>query len=368
MEQTTRTPGPTPPPVLKLSQPDDVIEAVPYLVGFYPHDSLVLIGLGPGNTGDRKRGLKTVVTVVARLDLADVHRSPEPVHSAALALSGARSSKTLALIYVSDIELAPEHLGVIEPVEAECADFDVAVSYWLFVAPNGWAMGRHAGPEPLEHANAEPTDDGWGEVGEHEARGGFEVSGPFEHAGGSLISATATYAGMVARPDRAAVAELLAPESAQSRDALLPALQRAVRDRQECSTKIRNQRRRSDIRSLFTATRALPMIDSGQTVRFGAALSDVEVRDACWLAIEAGRIDGEQLWRELSRVLPDPYRAPALFLFGWGQWRSGAGAIAGIAVDAALACDPTYHAAELLDGALAHGLDPFRTPRLRKGA
>jgi hypothetical protein len=57
-----------------------------------------------------------------------------------------------------------------------------------------------------------------------------------------------------------------------------------------------------------------------------------------------------------------------LFLFGWGQWRSGAGAIAGIAVDAALACDPTYHAAELLDGALAHGLDPFRTPRLRKGA
>ena len=53
------------------------------------------------------------------------------------------------------------------------------------------------------------------------------------------------------------------------------------------------RRRRGAIRALFAATRTLAVVDDGHLVRFGAALSTIEVRDACWLAVEAGRVDGE---------------------------------------------------------------------------
>jgi hypothetical protein len=119
---------------------------------------------------------------------------------------------------------------------------------------------------------------------------------------------------------------------------------------------------------LFAATRTLAVVDEGHLIRFGAALSTIEVRDACWLAVEAGRMDGEDLWRELSRRLPAPYDAAPLFLFGWQRWRNGDGVLAGIAARRALDSDAGYTAADLLHLAVTDGLDPFRTPRLRKGA
>ena len=77
-----------------------------------------------------------------------------------------------------------------------------------------------------------------------------------------------------------------------------------------------------------------------QLVRFGAALRRIKVRDAVWLGIDGRRIDGRPLWRELAQRLPEPFDAPALFLFAWASWRAGEGALARIAVDRALLSDP----------------------------
>jgi hypothetical protein len=51
----------TPAPTLRVRGPGDLLQAVPYLLGFHPHASLVLIGLADGHL---------VVTV--RIDLADL--------------------------------------------------------------------------------------------------------------------------------------------------------------------------------------------------------------------------------------------------------------------------------------------------------
>ena len=84
-----------------------------------------------------------------------------------------------------------------------------------------------------------------------------------------------------------------------------------------------------------------------------------------WLAIDAGRLDGRDLFLHLARSLPESHRAPALFLFGWKTWREGNGALAGMAVERALQADPTYSAADLRKAALAQGIDPRRMPPLR---
>ena len=101
-----------------------------------------------------------------------------------------------------------------------------------------------------------------------------------------------------------------------------------------------------------------------ETVRLGAALSDYPVRDAAWMAIEDGSLDGRELFAHLARTLPAGHRAPALFLFAWKTWRLGDGALASVAVDLALHDDPNYSAARLLEAALTKAIDPRRMPQL----
>jgi hypothetical protein len=95
------------------------------------------------------------------------------------------------------------------------------------------------------------------------------------------------------------------------------------------------------------------------------ALAKTAVRDAVWVAIDNGRLDGRALWRDLGRRLPSPYDAPPLFLYGWAAWRAGDGASAGIAAERAVLSDSTYVAADLLLAAVAYGVSPHGMRRLR---
>jgi hypothetical protein len=127
---------------------------------------------------------------------------------------------------------------------------------------------------------------------------------------------------------------------------------------------------RSVKRALFAAARASDepcssSVPDDDVARFGAALSEIAMRDALWMAVDDGRLDGRGLWRELARQLPSPYDAAPLFLFGWAAWRSGDGALAGIAAQRAVDSDSGYSAADLLLAALARGVDPRRLPKLR---
>jgi hypothetical protein len=125
-------------------------------------------------------------------------------------------------------------------------------------------------------------------------------------------------------------------------------------------------------RALFAAARTAddggPPLADERVARYGVALSDIPLRDAVWLAIDCGRLDGRQLWRDLGRRLPPPYDAAALFLTGWSAWRQGNGVVAGEAARRALLSDSEYSAAELLLSALAGGVDPKQMPALRGGA
>jgi hypothetical protein len=343
-----------PPAVLRLHHSADLIEAVPYLIGFQPRDSVVLVGIegGPGDIADS--GGRVRITV--RMDIADLSapssNSPaypggggaygatdedsavdDGAHRAAVAIHRSGATAVVGVVFVDSEPGAVRADEAANQAGRACKQVGLELGDLVVVAAPGLTG---AAPEGADRVT-------------------------------SRVAAEATYAGLVALQDRGDLVELLAPEPAIDRVRLCPALKAEERVVGGDDADGR-RRRRSAIRALFAATRTLAVVDEGHLIRFGAALSTIEVRDACWLAVEAGRMDGEDLWRELSRRLPAPYDAAPLFLFGWQRWRNGDGVLAGIAARRALDSDAGYTAADLLHLAVTDGLDPFRTPRLRKGA
>jgi hypothetical protein len=86
-------------------------------------------------------------------------------------------------------------------------------------------------------------------------------------------------------------------------------------------------------------------------------LSSLPVRDLAWQAITTEQ-PHLTLWTDVTRRA-DPALVPApASLLAFTAWRAGDGALAGLALDRALAADPSYSVAQLLRDALRQGLPP----------
>lgn len=341
---TTRRGSAVDEPTLRIRGPGDLVRLVPFLLGFHPAESLAILGLARG---------RVVVTV--RIDLADVvaDRSPGVLAGTVSAMADGGAEDLVGVVF-DDRAVArgarppaplPWH-GLRDALRAEAERFGATVSDLLLVSNRRW-WSLCCPDEVCCPPDGRALDDESSEV-----------------------PAAAAYAGLVALPDRSALAALLDPAPADVREPLLPRLAAAESDLRVVGDGGRAGR--SAKRALFAAARQADQPGSGvahsdeNLVRFGAALATIAVRDAVWIAVDDGRLDGRELWRWLGRRLPGWYAAGPLFLFGWASWRSGNGALAGIAADRALEADPDCTAADLLLAALSQGLDPRRLPRLRQ--
>jgi hypothetical protein len=339
--------------VLALGGPAELIDSVPFLLGFHPCDSLVLVGL------DRAPGGRDRVGISARVDLADLAVDPGIVGrcTAALARSGAHSA--VVLIYDGEAAAGPNDgapapalpwRAVVDEVAVALDDAQLTVRDALLVGDRYW--WSYLCTEPFCCPPA-----------------GSPRSGP-----GSRAAAAAAYVGLSALPDRESLEGLLAPGADDALERMGPQLEAAEGFELEAILTDRQaSHRRSVIRAIFAAARAHALDGPGagdvphtqDIARFGVALGDIAVRDACWLALDGGRLPPTGLWRRLAQSLPSPYDAQPLFLLAWQEWRAGNGTLAGIAASRAVRSDPACTAAGLLLDALAHGLDPRRAPRLR---
>lgn len=325
---------PSPDTPIRLHGPDELLQAIPYLLGFHPAESLVVVGLSRGR-----------VSVTMRVDL--VADAPgELAEGLVAALRRARVSEAFAVVY------------------SECWPPDEARPFGAVVG----ALGIQAADAGLELVDGYLVSRGrrWSyRCFDNDC---CPVAGvPLDDTPG-VFAAEATVAGMVALPSRADLVALLDPEPDRDR------LHDAIAAHENASVQavldgVALRRTRSLKRALFAAARAAdagaPRLGDDDIARFGVALADTEIRDAVWMAIDDRRLAGFELWRQLVRRLPEPYDAAALFLLGWTAWREGNGAIASIAARRAVASDPTYSAADLLLAAVSHGVDPRRVPRLR---
>jgi hypothetical protein len=329
-------------PRLRVRGPADLAHAVPYLLGFHPSSSLVLVGLAARR-----------VVVTARVDLDELGDPGLLPHTvAALARGGAES---LVGIVFDDSAAACAAAGdgplpwceLADELHATAGQLGVDIDEVALVSARRLWSYDCADPDCCPPAGR-----------------------PLEQT--SEIDAAATYAGLVALPDRASLVDLLAPRADPARAAALCA-ELAAAETAAIEALVgggATRQNRSDVRALFAAARASDQpgsdpVDDAQLVRFGAALRRIPVRDAVWLGIDEGRIDGRALWRQLATALPAPFDAAPAFLFGWASYRDGDGALAGIAAERALASDARYSAADMILAALQQAIDPRKLPSLR---
>jgi hypothetical protein len=327
---TTKRRQPSTRPVQRISGPGELLQAVPYLLGFHPARSLVVVGLDDSQ-----------LVVTARLDLADALAGAAGHTLAAVARGG--STSLIAAVYDDSAtfggDAALPWQEFAEDLQDDAADHDCVLTEALLVCRGRWWSLTC---DDLDCCPAE----------------GRDLPGA-----PSAFTAAATYTGMVALPDRAALEALLDPLPELERAALDTAIEAAEHAAVDATVRGDGERHERRVkRALFAAARASdvarrPPLTDDDAARFGAALATPAIRDALWMAIDDGRVDGRSLWRDLACRL--------LFLFGWATWRAGAGALASIAVQRALDSVPKYTAALLLSAALTQAINPRRMPKLR---
>jgi hypothetical protein len=95
------------------------------------------------------------------------------------------------------------------------------------------------------------------------------------------------------------------------------------------------------------------------SARLIIGLEDTHARDEIltWFDGEWGEATREVLSEMARRAVP-PFDVPTLAVLAWISYLQGDGAFAGIALDRALAAEPDYRLAQLLDHALRAPLDP----------
>ncbi|PYC76926.1 DUF4192 domain-containing protein [Streptomyces tateyamensis] len=351
-------------PLLRMRGPADMAAMLPYLLGFYPDDSIVVVPLhGPA--------LQQVGAI--RLDIPE-----DPGDWAPLATEVARTLVELSaerakpaeavLIYLCrDPEPeGPSALSALRPLADQLLrafrELDLAVKESLCVSAGRWWSFLCADPDCC------PPD-------------GVPVDSARDPR---AVVAAATVAGLAPRGSRKAIAAAFAPigppHSERLRRALELQMARVVRDLAKPNGPARVLQANVELIAEAMAESSLgpPLLDDERAARLIVALQHRVTRDRGAEYAEPRELAAAQrLWRFLTRRCVAPYeeyaKAP-LTLLAWTSWLAGDTATSRVALGRALELDPDYTLAELLYLSLNGGLPPdglreiIRTERARRAA
>ncbi|MFE3452474.1 DUF4192 domain-containing protein [Nonomuraea sp. NPDC059194] len=305
-----------------LSDPADFISVVPYLLGFHPTQSLVLVMFD----GDVFKG-------VARFELPD-HSADTPTLADSCARVSTQHANPRALLlgYGPGALVTPVMDGVFTALSTAGVEIMDALRcdegrYWSYVCPY---------PECC------PPD-----------------GVPYDVASNSAALG-AILAGYTALPDRDTFRQRLDHDTGPGREAVrvatLAARKRADKADTDMDWFAEGLQR---IRECFDHVQAGRAIPAEELAWLSVLLTGIFVRDiAMTFCREYGDDVSERFWTEVTRrVEPEFVPAPATNL-AFLTLRSGNGTLARIAVERALAVNPSYSFANMIAFALNVGMDP----------
>ncbi len=300
-----------------------VASAVPWLLGFHPGRSLVLVG--------QDRGRQVCLTL--RYDLPDPPR-PDQAEAAAR-LAGVLGTTTASLVTV--IAFGPGALAG-RPARAPARQLTrsgLPVAgllrigsgrFWCLCGAPQCARGR-----PLPWPGPEPA-------------AGAAALRPALASRASLTAAQAPIYGPEADAVSGAIRALGARTFGVGRDIAVM------------------------LEALGRCRRGEAVTDPGRVAALLVSLRDVRVRDLAWSLMDSSHTAGhQQLWAGLVRRAPAGYRAAPASLLAFTACQEGKAALARAALDAALSDDPRYSIARRLrfaadSGASASLARPAVTP------
>jgi hypothetical protein len=352
MTNTPSTAGPgafSQPPRVRVSSPADVLAVVPHLLGFHPDHSLVVIGAGR----PRER-----IELAFRYDLPDPPDgglAAEIAGHAAGVLQHRNLSTVIAVGYGPGNLVTPVADALTEALRQRGLRLHELMRvengrYWSYLCTNPQCC---------------PPD-----------------GVPFDVRANPATTAM-TVAGLVAYPDRAALASTLAPVTGAAAGAMERATARA-RDRAaeliteasgpatgQAAGRLENSGRLVDTGQLVDAGRRAVgeaistyraggrITDDDQLAWLSVVLAQLPVRDDAWSRMDPEHRDAHlRLWTDLVRRARRAYLAAPASLLAFTAWQAGEGALANIAIDRALAADPGYSLAHLLRDILDAGVPP----------
>jgi hypothetical protein len=327
-------PAPDPRPVVRLSSPPQVVDALPVLLGFRPSESLVLLSLVAG-------GKRLGLTV--RADLEDCWRDDDFASrtAGALARNGAEAA---LLVVVTDEGVDPDQplpaSELVDEVVAALEDEGVELREQLLVTDGRWWSYSCSGP-------CCPPE-------------GTPVL-----QGTSELAAQAVLEGRVVLPDRAALAATITGPLPGSDAARRREEQLADRDLLLAEEVLLHAGSRAWLHDhalrVVTAFRALmvrpipPSEDELLTMLVG--LDSVEVRDAVLMALpDADLRDAERLLVRLLQAAVPPWTLVPAAMLAHCTWRSGGGALTNLALDRVVEVDPGSVMAQQIGLAMRFGV------------
>lgn len=296
----------------------DAIAAVPYLLGFHPSRSLVVIGFDGPAPG----------ACAARLDLP----SCDAADRTAAVLAGHGFRRALLLGYGPAAE----------------------------VGESAAAMRTALGSAGVPVAGAVRVGDGryWPLTPDCPPEGvPYDVSG-------STIAAEATFAGRVVLADRAELVRSVQPLDGPDRAAMRRATHRAEQHLSELGS--------GDDPVAFldrvTARAHVGVLPTDDEVaRLGVHLTDTRIRDEAWMRLDEDAPAADiVLWRDVLRRVEAGYVPAPASLLAYAAYSAGDGGLANVALERALNADPSYTMAVLLHEVIDAGIPPSRLHKCRK--
>lgn len=315
-------------PNIVARRPEDVLATVPYLLGFHPTESLVVVAL---------RAPRNRVVCTMRVDLPPIRFAGAVADQLLGAAGHSAASGVLVIAYSADAEPAD---SIAAQVSAAFAGAGMTVlGVWRSDSSRWWCRctsGSCSRPE-----------------------GGtlYDAAGP--------CAAEAVSHGLVALADRSEVAAMVtaAPEREAKTMGELT-VRTAARlgvDGEANSSEADLDRRGQSWVERFLATFASRprWLTNSEVALLSAWLVRIHVRDAAWCLLDRAAIDAHiSLWQQMTRRAAPGYVAAPAALLAFAAWLAGRGALAQCALDRVFAEDPDYSMGWLIAETLSSGLPP----------
>lgn len=319
-------------PLLRLRTADEILSMVPYMLGFHPTESLVVLVLdGAAVQVTARIDLPPVAHVceVARMfrDLARQH-GPRP---SALRLGTQRRGSSRSSTQRSRRKKQkPCLLAVVYSADAERG--------WEF----GQAMYAALGPDWLSvmlYADSER----WWKIEDSTSPRRVEDGRPC--AASSLVAATAVAAGLSVLPTRAELEDWVVEPAPETLERVEPMVLRAV----QLQGSVGPRTRAVLVERLIEDHLGGRQLSDDELVELTVLVNDLLTRDIAWSTLERATADAHiALWRSVLALVPKQLAAPALTLLGLSCWVAGNGAVLNICIDKLLADHPGYSAVQTM--------------------
>jgi hypothetical protein len=317
--------------------PADVLAIVPHLLGFHPEDSFVVLGAAPPGEhvelGFRydlpsPPGAQATGQLVEHALTVLAHRGAATVIAAGYGPGGLVTPVADAFAAA----VAARGLRLRELLRAENG------RYWSYLCRNVTCC-------PAEGV-------------------------PFDYQSHPAAAAM-TAAGLAAYPDRAARASVIAPVTGEAASAMGPAIERASARATALVSRATAQEGGNALRLLAAEGRRAVreaigryrgggrITDTGALAWLMVVLASLPVRDDAWARMVPEHREAHlALWADIVRHATGPWLPAPASLLAFTAWQAGDGALANMALDRALAADPSYSMALLLRDILDAGVPP----------